>query len=67
MDTGSLSRRYGGRGVNQSPPASAEVKERVDLYIYSTVFGLRGLLLYNQMSSNRPEYRRFGSIVRSQA
>ena len=33
-----------GRGVNHSPPSSAEVKERVKLYLYSpTPLGLHGL------------------------
>jgi hypothetical protein len=32
-----------GRGVDQTPSSSAEVKEGVDLYLYSPL-GLRGLL-----------------------
>jgi hypothetical protein len=32
-----------GRGVDHPPPSSAEVKERVELYLYSPL-GLRGLL-----------------------
>ena len=31
-----------GRGVDHPPPSSAEVKERVELYLYSPL-GLRGL------------------------
>jgi len=31
-----------GHGVDHLPPASAEVKERVDIYKYSTALGLRG-------------------------
>ena len=31
-----------GRGVDHPPPSSAEVKERVELYLYSSP-GLRGL------------------------
>ena len=34
MGTGSLHRGYNGRGVNQQIPFRAEVKERVDLYMY---------------------------------
>ena len=34
-----------GRGVDYPPPSSAEVKERVELYLYSPS-GLRELLLY---------------------
>jgi hypothetical protein len=33
-----------GRGVNDPPTSSAEVKERIELYLYLPV-GLRGLLL----------------------
>jgi hypothetical protein len=37
MGTGSFPRvKRPGRGVNHPPPSSAEVKERVDLYLYST-------------------------------
>jgi hypothetical protein len=32
-----------GHGVDHPPPSSAEVKERVELYIYSLFLGLRGL------------------------
>jgi hypothetical protein len=32
-----------GRGIDHPPPPNAEVKERVELYLYSTL-GLRGLL-----------------------
>ena len=32
-----------GRGVNNPPPSSAEVKGRVELYLYSLSLGLRGL------------------------
>ena len=36
MDTGSFPGvKRGGRGVNHLPPPSAEVKERVELYLYS--------------------------------
>ena len=37
MGTGSLSRGVNqpGRGVDHPPPSSAEVKERVELYLYS--------------------------------
>ena len=36
MGTGSLSRvKRPGHGVNHPPPSSAEVKERVELYLYS--------------------------------
>jgi len=36
MGTGSFPRvRRPGRGVDHSPPSSAEVKERVELYLYS--------------------------------
>ena len=31
-----------GRGVDHPPPSSAEVKERVELYLFTTL-GLRGL------------------------
>jgi len=31
-----------GRGVDHPPPSSAEVKERVELYLFSPL-GLRGL------------------------
>ena len=34
-----------GRGVAHPPPSSAEVKERVELYLYSPIPGLRGLFL----------------------
>jgi hypothetical protein len=37
MGTGSsLGVRRPGRGVDHPPPSSAEVKERVELYLYST-------------------------------
>jgi len=29
-----------GRGVDQIPPSSADVKERVELYLYSPIRGL---------------------------
>jgi len=32
-----------GRGVDHPPPSSAEVKKRVELYLYSPSLGLRGL------------------------
>jgi len=34
--------KWPGRGVDHPPPSSAEVKERVELYIYSHL-GIRGL------------------------
>ena len=44
MDTGSFPGfKRQGHGVDHLPPASAEVKERVDIYIYSPAVGLRGL------------------------
>jgi hypothetical protein len=36
-----------GRGVNHPPPSSAEVKERVELYLYSTLGG--GLYFYRYL------------------
>jgi len=39
MGTGSLlGVKWPGRGVDHPPPSSAEVKERVELYIYSTLW-----------------------------
>ena len=38
----SLEVKVSGSGVYQSPPSSAELKERVQLYLYS-LFGLRDL------------------------
>ena len=32
-----------GRGVDRPPPTSSEVKERVELYLYPSPLGLRGL------------------------
>ena len=44
MGTASLPRiKRPGRGVDHPPQSSAEVKERIQLYIYSPL-GLRGLL-----------------------
>jgi len=44
MGTGSFPGvKRSGRGVDHPPPSSAEVNERVKLYLYSTL-GLRGLL-----------------------
>jgi len=34
--------KWPGRGVDHPPPSSAEVKERVELYLYS-LLGIRGL------------------------
>jgi len=44
IGTGSLSPgvKRSGRGVDHAPSSSAKVKERVELYIFSTL-GLRGL------------------------
>jgi hypothetical protein len=43
MDTGSFQGvEWTGRGVHHPPPAKAEVKERVELYLYSPS-GLGGL------------------------
>jgi len=45
MGTGSFSGvKRPGRGVDHPPPSSTEVKERVELYIYSLSLGLRGML-----------------------
>jgi hypothetical protein len=41
MSTGSVKRL--GRGVDPPPPSSAEVKERVKLYLYTPLY-LQGLL-----------------------
>ena len=35
VGTASLYREWRGRGVHHSPPSNAEVKERIDLYLYS--------------------------------
>ena len=43
MDTASIPGvKRPGRGADHTPPSSAEVKERVELFIYSPL-GLRGL------------------------
>ena len=45
IDTGSFRGvKRPGRGVDHPPPSSAEVKERVELYIYPPPLGSRGLL-----------------------
>jgi len=42
MDTGFFTGiKRPGRGVDHPPPSSAEVKERVEIYVYSPL-GLRG-------------------------
>jgi hypothetical protein len=44
MGTGSFpGAKRPGCGVDHPPPSSAEVKERVELYLYSPPLGLRGL------------------------
>jgi len=38
-----LSVKWPGRDIHHPPPSSAEVKERVELYLYPPPLGLRGL------------------------
>jgi len=52
MDTGSFPGvKQQGRGVDHQPPSSAEVKERVELYLYSS-FGPSWAVLESTLLQN---------------